>query len=581
MQNQKAVGGMGGIGAGKNQTRRDMMLCGWVKRGAVLAALILFVGCARQMAPPGGPADTIAPYVTQTHPVPDSVGVGVETAIRIQFSEKMDRRSVEEAIFISPQSAQVPKFRWRDDGLEIRFLEGFRKDRTYVVTVGQASADEWHNRMLASHTFRFSTGAVVNQGELWGRVVRSKEQVGQAFAWLYDLDVVPEPDVVHDVAHYVTQPDADGHFHFSGLGPGVYRVFVFLDADQNQTYTPGIDALAISTQDVTMALAQQAVRLGDLKGVVRDTSGPVLSAVRTSDQNHILLRFDEPIRVDMAPIVSGLQVLSVYQDVDSSRVGIVTQTQKGGQSYAVHLAVTDRWGNRSNVQTAVRGDGSVDRRAPEILGIWPSVSASQILPNASLEMFFSDAMSSDITRPFWVVSDTTFSPEGHFEWLAPNHLLFRPKAFWPLGPVNLKSNKGVVKDLAGNVFDGRMVFDFTVIDSQAVGRIAGVVAPLNEKRVIEAMSIEGAPLSYQAHVGLNDSTFVITGVLPGLYRVSGFVDANHNGHWDAGMVKPFVASEVLFSESDTVEVRARWQSDTRRFLTQSWWFLPTVNKDVP
>jgi hypothetical protein len=565
----------------KNQRQSGRSFCLWMKRGAILAALVLFVSCARQMAPPGGPADMIAPYVTQTYPANDSVGVDIETAIRIQFSENMDRRSVEEAIFISPQSAQVPKFRWRGHELEIRLLGGLRPDRTYVITVGQASSDEWRNRMLASHTFRFSTGDVVNQGELWGRVVWSKEQIGQAFAWLYDLDVVPEPDVANDLAHYVTQPDAGGHFRFSGLGMGAYRVFVFLDADQNQTYTSGIDALAVPPQDVTVDSAQKTVRLGDLKGVVRDTSGPVLSAVRTSDQNHILMRFQEPVRIETAPTVSALKVLSVYQDVDSSRVGIVTQTQKSGQVYDVRLAVTDPYGNRSLVQTSVRGDASADKRVPEVLAIKPKLLATQIFPNAPLEMIFSDAMASDIATPFWEVSDTTLSPEGHFEWLAPNRLIFTPNDSWPIGQVRLTSKRGLVKDLAGNVLDTPVVFDFAVIDTQAVGRIAGIVDSLNKKRVVEAVSVEGEPLFYQALVGLNDSTFVIQNVLPGLYRVSGFVDANNNGLWDAGSVWPFVASEVFFSASDTVEVRARWQSDTRRFGVQPLWFLPTESKDVP
>ncbi len=565
----------------KNQRQSGRSFCLWMKRGAILAALVLFVSCARQMAPPGGPADMIAPYVIQTYPANDSVGVDIETAIRIQFSENMDRRSVEEAIFISPQSAQVPKFRWRGHELEIRLLGGLRPDRTYVITVGQASSDEWRNRMLASHTFRFSTGDVVNQGELWGRVVWSKEQIGQAFAWLYDLDVVPEPDVANDLAHYVTQPDAGGHFRFSGLGVGVYRVFVFLDADQNQTYTSGIDALAVPPQDVTVDSAQKTVRLGDLKGVVRDTSGPVLSAVRTSDQNHILMRFQEPVRIETAPTVSALKVLSVYQDVDSSRVGIVTQTQKSGQVYDVRLAVTDPYGNRSLVQTSVRGDASADKRVPEVLAIKPKLLATQIFPNAPLEMIFSDAMASDIATPFWEVSDTTLSPEGHFEWLAPNRLIFTPNDSWPIGQVRLTSKRGLVKDLAGNVLDTPVVFDFAVIDTQAVGRIAGIVDSLNKKRVVEAVSVEGEPLFYQALVGLNDSTFVIQNVLPGLYRVSGFVDANNNGLWDAGSVWPFVASEVFFSASDTVEVRARWQSDTRRFGVQPLWFLPTESKDVP
>jgi hypothetical protein len=565
----------------KNQRQSGRSFCLWMKRGAILAALVLFVSCARQMAPPGGPADMIAPYVIQTYPANDSVGVDIETAIRIQFSENMDRRSVEEAIFISPQSAQVPKFRWRGHELEIRLLGGLRPDRTYVITVGQASSDEWRNRMLASHTFRFSTGDVVNQGELWGRVVWSKEQIGQAFAWLYDLDVVPEPDVANDLAHYVTQPDAGGHFRFSGLGVGVYRVFVFLDADQNQTYTSGIDALAVPPQDVTVDSAQKTVRLGDLKGVVRDTSGPVLSTVRTSDQNHILMRFQEPVRIETAPTVSALKVLSVYQDVDSSRVGIVTQTQKSGQVYDVRLVVTDPYGNRSLVQTSVRGDASADKRVPEVLAIKPKLLATQIFPNAPLEMIFSDAMASDIAAPFWEISDTTLSPGGHFEWLAPNRLIFTPNDSWPIGQVRLTSKRGLVKDLAGNVLDTPVVFDFAVIDTQAVGRIAGIVDSLNEKRVVEAVSVEGEPLFYQALVGLNDSTFVIQNVLPGLYRVSGFVDANNNGLWDAGSVWPFVASEVFFSASDTVEVRARWQSDTRRFGVQPLWFLPTESKDVP
>ncbi len=549
------------------------------KRGALWAALILFVGCARQMAPPGGPADMTPPYVVLTIPANDSVGVGNETTIQIQFSEAMDHRLVEEALFISPQSAQSPKFRWRKDLLEIRLLDGLREDRTYVVTVGQASADEWRNRMLASRSFRFATGDVVNRGELFGRVVRSKEHMGQAFAWLYDLGVASEPDLMNDLAHYVTQPDDAGHFQFSGLGPGVYRVFVFIDADQNLVYTPGKDALAVPPGDVMMDADQKSFRLSDLKSVVRDTSAPTLSAVRTSDQNHVLMRFDEPVRVVGSPVVADLEVKSVYQDVDSSRVGLFTDIQENGRAYSVRISVTDRWGNGADIETSVRGDATADRRAPDVLDLKPSILAVNVLPNASLEMVFSDAMSQDVVAPFWDVSDTTLSPEGHFGWVTSNRLVFLPKGSWPLDRVRLQSHQGTVKDGVGNVLDGRITFDFTVIDAQDVGTIAGLLEPLNNPAVVEAVSMDVANLSYTTQIASGDSTFEMTGVLPGLYRISGFVDADGNGFWARGESKPFVPSETLFSLSDTVEARARWTVNTCRLEARR--FLLPVTEDAP
>jgi len=555
----------------------------WAKRSAILAALLLFVGCARQMAPPGGPADTTPPQVVKTIPTHDSVRVGLAEPIQIYFSETMDHRSVEDAIFISPQSAVLPKFRWRGDRIEIELNEGLRPNRTYVVTIGQASADEWRNRMTASYTFRFATGEVVNQGELFGRVVWSKRYAGQAFVWLYDLHAIPEPVLVTDQAHYVTQPDADGHFHFSGLGPGDYRVFAFFDGDQNKTFTPGIDALAVAPQDVMLEDDVRSFRLGDMKGVVRDTSGPVLSAVRTLDQNHVLVRFDEPVRLVGEPEIGDLAIQEVYQDADSSRVGLFTANQKNGLTYNLRLSVTDVLGNISEIQVAVRGDGTADRRAPELLARSPKQDAQGVQETASLEMIFSDAMAREIKQPFWMDSDSTRVPDGAFVWQAANRLVFTPQEPWPREVVRLQSHKGVLRDLNGNVWNEAATFEFTPSDSQALGIIVGSVRPQVYPMVIEALAIEGDTLFYETVVAPFDSTFELANVLPGRYRVSGFVDADTNGVWTQGQVRPFAVAEVLFHVADTVEVRPRWTEEvSRRLDAVSGWFIePDTTEVVP
>src|SRR4030042_1867927 len=64
-------------------------------------AAISLAGCAGQVQPSGGPPDTIPPAITRT--IPDTNAVRVSTHFfELEFSEYVDRRSVEEAIFISP-----------------------------------------------------------------------------------------------------------------------------------------------------------------------------------------------------------------------------------------------------------------------------------------------------------------------------------------------------------------------------------------------------------------------------------------------------------------------------------------------
>ncbi|MDA0710027.1 MAG: Ig-like domain-containing protein [bacterium] len=552
-----------------------------LKRSAGLAALILFLGCARQMAPPGGPPDTNSPSILETSPANDATGVGLDARVAIRFSEEMDHRSVEDALFISPQGTGPPRFKWRGEWLEIRQPDGLRADRTYVVTIGQAAADAWRNRLLASYSFRFATGEKVNRGELAGRVTGSRNQGGQIFVWLYDLGLSQEPDIARTAAHYVTQPDEEGKYRFSGLGSGLYRLFAWLDSDQNRAYTPGIDALGVASQDVPIAADSGPFRLGDMKAVVRDTSAPILTAIRTSDQHHILLRFDAPVHIETPPTVEGLSVLAVYQDMDSSRVGLLTEKQVEGKTYPVRLSVSDRSGNRIDAQTSVRGDGMSDRRPPDVLGLDPALLAETVRPWTPLRMVFSEAMDREIAHSIWAISDSTLSPVGDFDWTAPNCLVFRPRSAWPGGRVSVWSLPGVLKDASGNPLAEPVVFEFTCVDSQATGSIAGLLDPGDRPRWVEAISTQDDRMPLIARVAPGDSTFEFADVLPGTYRVSGFVDTDDDGRWDRGDADPFRPSEVLFSVSDTVDVRPRWRVNTRRLEAKQHWMMTPDREENP
>ena len=530
------------------------------------------MACARQMPPPGGPPDKTPPRVVDTMPADDSVRVGLDTPIRIRFSEAMDRRSVERALFVSPQSAEEPDFRWRGDVLEIRLPDGLQADRTYLVTVGQESADEWRNRMRSSYSFGFATGDRLNRGELNGRVLKSKGQAGQVFVWAYDLSVVTAPDPGRDRPTYVTQPDETGHFVLPRLGSGNYRVFAFVDQNNDRTYSSG-DLLALPPGDVALA-DEGRVRLGELKLAVRDTSAPALVAARTPDQQHVLMRFDEPVRV-LGVEISDLSVLEIYQDpVDSSGVGVITGPQTQGVAYTARVDIVDRWGNRDTTDATVRGDGTRDRRVPEVLVSAPAENVENVLPTAVIRMLFSDAMRLDAVSGFWVASDSTVVPQGHFEWVAPNHLVFTPDSLWTSGEtIRLIGDRERLLDIGGNGLSEPISFVFSVMDTAALGHISGTTSSSDV-----VIWVEGLAHDFFFERVLQDTTFVLTNLLPGMYRISGFLDRDRNGQWMSGQIHPFLPAEPLIAHADTAEVRARWETQVGKLESKIWWLLPSDEK---
>ena len=539
-----------------------------VSRLAVYLFLCFLIACARQMPPPGGPPDKTPPRVIDTVPADDSVRVGLDTPIRIRFSEGMDRRSVERALFISPQGSEEPDFRWRGDVLEIRLPDGLQAERTYLVTVGQESADEWRNRMRSSYSFGFATGDRLNRGELNGRVLKSKEERGQVFVWAYDLSGVTAPDPGRDRPTYVTQPDETGHFVLPRLGSGNYRIFAFGDQNNDRTYSSG-DLLALPPGDVAFA-GEERVRLGDLKLAVRDTSAPALVAARTPDQQHILMRFDEPVRV-LGVEITDLSVLEIYQDpVDSSGVGLITGLQTQGVEYRVRVDIVDRWGNRDTTDATVRGDGTRDRRAPEVLVRAPAENAENVLPTAVIRMLFSDAMRLDPVSDFWIASDSTVVPQGHFEWVAPNHLAFTPDGLWASGEtIRLSGNRERLLDIGGNVLSEPISFVFSVMDTAALGHISGTTSSSDV-----VIWVEGLAHDFFREQVLRDTTFSLTNLLPETYRISGFLDRDRNGQWMSGQIHPFLPAEPLVARADTVEVRARWETEVGKLESKIWWMLP-------
>ena len=89
----------------------------------LVASIILTLSCAKQQFPPGGPADKTPPEILLTQPEHGSVGVGLNPTIKISFSERMDRKRIREAVFVSPPPDGDIKVGGKKHDLRINFTD--------------------------------------------------------------------------------------------------------------------------------------------------------------------------------------------------------------------------------------------------------------------------------------------------------------------------------------------------------------------------------------------------------------------------------------------------------------------------
>jgi len=534
---------------------------------AAVAVILLFLsGCASQAPPSGGPPDKTPPSVLSTFPRSDSVGVAADTRIEITFSEPMNRRTVEQAVFLSPRLGQDPSYKWKGRRLRLESDALLASDRTYTVTVGAESRDAYRNKMLTSHTFTFSTGDALHDGEVTGNVrgVAGRAVYVQAFP-LGNEDTPPLPT---DRAPYVTQAGEHGEFRFAGLADGGYRVFAFEDLDADQAYDGGIERLAIPSVDAWVERKHRSATLPDLRLAVRDSVPPRVLAIRTIDSQKLRVKLDEPVLLPIDVRVAGdrLSIVSQYHAAtDSSVVFLVTTEQVEGVEYSVHLTASDSRGNTAAQDTVLsaKGDGRVDTGAPSLVETDPADN-EVIASGRSFVLTFDEAMSDVFPESLWDLTDSTSAPLGSWSWTAPNRLLFEPESPLETGLTRLVIQANKLADLSGNAVAEPTILSVDVISERDMGTVVGRVRP-DSSSIVMTLALMNDRLTWDVRIAPGDSVFAAADLRPGQYVVSGFYDSDGNGDWFPGKAHPYAFSEGLIAQRDTVEVRDRWETviDTR------------------
>ncbi len=538
--------------------------------------LSLFLCCARQEPPSGGPEDAIPPQIIDHLPRSLATRIPRESKLQVFFTEPMDPMSVKESIFISPPLSY--KASWRGQILNLSLSVPLELRCTYVVTLGTGCRDLHQNPLPQAYTFAFSTGDSIDRGSIGGITFFRREPLEGASIWAYrsngdsiHLDASPD---------YITQSGMGGHFRFDFLTSGNYLVFALLDKNRDRKWDPLAEPLAVPPGRVALTAEKRSIEGFYLSLALRDTTKPNLVSLQSIDCEKVRLVFNHemdtlqifnPANFFFSYVGGLLPLKAVYPEYERlDRIYLFTGRQEGGKEYTLRMkGIGDRWGNlldSQGTQVDFVGSSLPDTVPPSLVGIYPPDGTKAISLGAKVELFFSEPISREsVEEAFSLLDMEDNAIAGDFSWSFPNLCCYIPEETLPgLASLQIILRGDKVKDLAGNrLSDSTLSFSFSTLNPDTLGSISGRITLCDTAlQGVVFLTCENVDSRINYVKPLKEpGTYILDSLICGRYILRAWLDGNFNHRFDRGRVFPYSPTEFFTVYPDTVRIRARWETE--------------------
>jgi len=551
--------------------------------------ILLSIACAKQGMPPGGPVDETPPQIINSIPAPKSTFVDRNIKVEVVFNEWINTRNIEEAVFISPYVGEDVKIKIGGRKISIIFPEPLRQKCTYVITFGTEIKDLRNNALEKSFTLAFSTGGVLDMGEMKGRVYEENVQGTDVWAYLLNNNSVINPAVIEP--DYIIQCEDDGDFHFTHIATGKYRLFAVKDRIADRLYTRGEDRVGVTFGDVIIPEGKtQSADSLFFRMFIEDTLKPALVRAVPVNNHSVQLLFDQPVCFDRKMLQEKIRIYSYLDTMDVLKIKeayidpndnktlkVLTEPQKEGQYFLSIEGITDESGNPVdpdfNASEFTASTGS-DTIKPELTSVLPAPDQNDVHLNQNIHLFFSESMDTGTFNRGFSLADTLEERmSGSLKWYNPAEVSFIPENSFKSQAVYRVDLSGEwIRDLSGNSLDDTL-YQFKTLNKDTLSGISGsILDPDTVEKgdiYVTLHQIENNQISYQQKAD-SSNNFEFKQILPGNYVISCFRDRDNNRQYSYGNPFPFLSAERFIVYSDTVLAKPRWPNTENNITLPSY-----------
>jgi uncharacterized protein (DUF2141 family) len=199
------------------------------------ASCLLFLRCAQQSAPTGGPKDVTPPELVSTYPKNQSTDFAGERIV-LEFNEYINVDNINQQLLITPALEGTYRTRIRPKGVTLTLEKPLRPNTTYSFNFRQTFKDVTERNPARNVKLVFSTGPVIDSLTIQGKITNllTNQPVFDATVGLYPVsDTLTFAKVK---PYYFTRTDSAGNYILENLRSGLYRIAAITDGNNNLLY---------------------------------------------------------------------------------------------------------------------------------------------------------------------------------------------------------------------------------------------------------------------------------------------------------------------------------------------------------
>ena len=196
-------------------------------------SVLLFISCAKQGYPSGGPKDVKPPKAVGSKPVNETRNFKAKQFF-IEFDEYVVLKDADNNVLVSPPMKQKPEYTTRGMGVLVKLRDTLRENTTYLFQFKEAIADFTEGNVLPSYEYVFSTGTAMDTMMLAGQVLNARN--GKPWDEILTVMGYRGDDTLPGL---ITRTDKQGNFAFHYIPSGSYRIVAL--ADKNRDMRVGND----------------------------------------------------------------------------------------------------------------------------------------------------------------------------------------------------------------------------------------------------------------------------------------------------------------------------------------------------
>ena len=536
----------------------------------LIYCLILLNSCAAVKAPSGGPKDTIPPELIGSEPPQGTTGWN-GGKIRLYFSEYMSETGLEKAFSISPKLKGQWAVELQDDVIVIEIPEELESNRTYILTMSRDLKDEHGVSLEKGGQIAFSTGDIIDSGEISGKLY--DEEKVSVHLWKWEEDVHRD-SVYFYQPEYSTDADDDGSFILQYLSSGRYCILGVGRESVGRPAGPAVfrlglpisEALFLNDQDI---IANVTMRMKTHKSPLKLTRSDVV------DQRWGRLFFNRS--VEELPLEN---LVYIIQEDTLLFIPEIFSDPENDNNLIFFVDSLNRNVKTIVKSTLIKNENKIVLDSVKIKAKVPSKTDTTFLeikkPGKTLilspDKDGGPPVEFILSRPvkkyrplftYTLTKNDTDMVAMNIVWETPMKINFLPKNGWEENLIYSFTLESLDTLRYVSLEDSIYSIKINTKDRLGYGRLKGMIINQQiQQLVVEAVSIENFSDRYPTIVN-SDSTFELNTLPSGKYTLLFFEDADNSQDYSYGEVFPFKPAEWFYVYPDTIDIRANWDYELK------------------